>query len=300
MVAALAFFCVAILMMLAAILSVLRARRMDHEEKVKDRLQAIAFIPEDGYRPHVAEGIKGHLEAWLARVGLKIDPGTAMLLAGAGALLSWLLWHLINPLAGLICAVLVITLSVLVPQVRYKQKINAMVAQIPLFIDQVIRGLVTGRNVEGAIQLAMDDLREPLLEVVDKANKNVELGADLGDALRDAAMFYDVRELHMLALAIQTSRTYGGSPREMLESVVNLIRQREQMQRELRAMTGETRVTAWVLGLLPTLTALYMVWANPHYIGVMWDDDSGRTVLMTAGGFQLMGALILWRMVKSI
>ncbi len=300
MVAVLALFSIALMMLLGAVLSVLRARRAEHEGKVKNRLQAIAFIPEDSYRPRMAEGLSGHLEAWLARVGLKIEPGAAMMMFGAGAFVSWLLWHLINPLAGLISIALVLTMMVLVPQVRYKQKINAMVAQIPLFIDQVIRGLVTGRNVEGAIKLAMDDLRAPLLEVIERANKNVELGADLGEALRDAATFYNVKELHMLALAVQTSRTYGGSPREMLESVVNLIRQGEQMQRELRAMTGETRVTAWVLGLLPSLTAGYMVWVNPHYISVMWDDDGGRTVLMTAGGFQLLGALILWRMVKSV
>jgi tight adherence protein B len=240
------------------------------------------------------------VEGWLARVGLRIEPGQALALAVAGLLSTVVIWQVFFPLAGLIWAVLVATFAVLIPQVRYQKRVNEMVAQIPLFIDQVIRGLVTGRNVEGAIQLAMEDLKMPLREVIERAHKNVELGADLGEALRDMATFHDVRELHMLALAIQTSRTYGGSPREMLESVVNLIRQREQMQRELRAMTGETRVTAWVLGALPTVIAGFMVYANPTYIGTMWNDASGRTVLTVAGGFQALGVLILWRMVKSI
>jgi tight adherence protein B len=300
MVAALMLSMVAMLMLLGAVLSILRARRLDHEVKVKERLQSFSFVPDDAYKPHVADGFKGHLEIWLARVGLKIEPGAALTVMGVGALASWLVWHLVFPLAGIACAVLVLTVAVVVPQVRYQQKINALVAQIPLFIDQVIRGLVTGRNVEGAIKLAMEDLRDPLREVIERANKNVELGADLGDALRDAAAFYNVKELHMLALAIQTSRTYGGSPREMLESVVNLIRQREQMQRELRAMTGETRVTAWVLGTLPVFTAVYMMLVNPNYIATMWQDEGGRMVMMTAAGFQTMGALLLWRMIKSI
>jgi tight adherence protein B len=301
MVVALGLFSVAFIMAWAAVVSVLRARRKDHELKVTRRLQAFAFVPDSGavlIKP--ADGLLAPVEGWLARVGLRIEPGMAVALAVAGVGSTIVIWHAFFPLAGMIWAALVVTFAVLVPQVRYQQRVNQMVAQIPLFIDQVIRGLVTGRNVEGAIQLAMEDLKTPLREVIERAHKNVALGADLGEALRDMATFHNVKELHMLALAIQTSRTYGGSPREMLESVVNLIRQREQMQRELRAMTGETRVTAWVLGALPTVIAGFMVYANPSYIGTMWYDPSGRTVLMVAGGFQALGVLILWRMIKSI
>lgn len=300
MVTPLILLTVALLLLAGSVLLVLRARRADHAKKVKGRLQSFDFIPADAYQIRRTNSVMGFISAWLARAGLQLDPMAALTIVGLGLGASWMMWHVIDPLAGIICVVLVATLSVLVPQVRYRQKVNALVAQIPLFIDQVIRGLVTGRNVEGAIKLAKEDLRSPLKEVIERAHNNVELGADLGEALRDAADFYDVKELHMLALAIHTSRVYGSSPREMLESVVNLIRQREQMQRELRAMTGETRVTAWVLGLLPSLIAAYMVWQNPGYIGPMWTDPSGRNVLLTALGFQALGGLILWRMVKSI
>lgn len=299
MVVVLALLLMATLMLMGAALAMLRARRMDHEVKVKSRLQSFDFIPQDTYRPSETT-LSGWVSTWLARVGLQIAPRTAIMILLGGVLISWLMWQLINPLAGLISIVLMMTVAIFVPQVRYRQRINKMVAQIPLFIDQVVRGLVTGRNVEGAIQLAMEDLRSPLREVIEKAHNNVELGADLGEALREAAVFYDVKEMHMLALAIQTSRTYGGSPREMLESVVKLIRQREQVQRELRALTGETRVTAWVLGCLPTVMAGFMIYASPNYLGTMWNEPSGRMILMVALGFQALGGLTLWRMIKSI
>lgn len=299
MVVVLTLLLIAALMMLGAALAVVRARRLDHEVKVNARLQSFDFIPPDTYRP-ANTTLTGWVANWLARVGLQIAPQVALSILVGGLVVSWLMWQLINPLAGLIGLVLMLTGAIFVPQVRYRQRINKMVAQIPLFIDQVVRGLITGRNVEGAIQLAMEDLRSPLREVIEKAHNNVELGADLGEALRETAAFYDLKEMHMLALAIQTSRTYGGSPREMLESVVKLIRQREQMQRELRALTGETRVTAWVLGLLPTVMAGFMVYASPNYLGTMWNEPSGRMILMVALGFQALGGLLLWRMIKSI
>lgn len=299
MVVVLTLLLMAAFMMLGAALAIVRARRLDHEVKVNARLQTFDFIPPDTHRHGDAPWVRW-LAKWLARMDMQIAPRVALMILLGGMLVSWILWQLINPLAGLISQVLMLTVAVFVPQVRYRQRINKMVAQIPLFIDQVVRGLITGRNVEGAIQLAMEDLRSPLREVIEKAHNNVELGADLGEALRESAAFYDIKEMHMLALAIQTSRTYGGSPRDMLESVVKLIRQREQMQRELSALTGETRVTAWVLGLLPTVMAGFMVYASPNYLGTMWNEPSGRMILMVALGFQAMGGLLLWRMIKSI
>ena len=141
MVIVLVLFLVALLLAMAAVLAVLRARRKDHEVKVEERLRAFAFIPDpNATRIRASDNPLAPLEAWLARVGLRIEPQVALLLAGVGVLSTIVIWQTLFPLAGLIWAILVITFAVLIPQVRYRQRINAMVAQIPLFIDQVVRG----------------------------------------------------------------------------------------------------------------------------------------------------------------
>jgi tight adherence protein B len=296
-----ALFFTALLLMMAAVLSVIRARRLEQLAKVNKRLQQVAFLTEiDTFSKRTNTTVLDSLSRWLQRVGIGISPGMALLillvviLIGLGIKAVW------GMLAAAMWWALVGTVAVFIPQIRYRQKINKLVSQIPLFIDQTIRGLATGRNVEGAIKLASEDIQEPLREVMQRAQKSVELGADLGEALRDVAHFYEIKELYMLALTIHTSRVYGGSPREMLESIVNLIRQREQMQRELRAMTGETRFSAWVMGLLPSLIAAYMVWINPSYVEGMWNDETGRNILLASLSMQVLGGLVLWRMVKSV
>jgi tight adherence protein B len=294
-------FLVAILMMLAAVLSVLRARRQEQVARINERLMAVAFLPRESLTKSPRQGsLNDQLALWLNRVGLHLSPSTAILVIASVVVIGIVLAQAFGALLAMAWWLVAGIFTVLVPQIRYRQKVGKIVEQIPLFIDQVVRGLVTGRNVEGAIKLAAEDLQEPLKELITRAHRNVELGADLGEALKEAAQFHDIKELHMVALAINGSRVYGGSPREMLESVVNLIRQREQMQRELRAMTGETRVTAWVLGSLPTLLLAYMFWMNPDYIGGMWHHDTGRIVMIAAGTMQAIGALIMWRMIKSL
>lgn len=295
------FYLIALMLLIVALMLHEQGKRKAHEARVRQRLEQLAF-GLTGAEPLLAKErpLLQPLAHWLHRVGLNISPGMSLLMAAIVLLTGWMCWQVWGPLAGLSVWSLSVMGAVIVPQVRYRMKVQTMVSQLPLFIDQVVRGLVTGRNVEGAIKLALESTPEPLKAVIDRANRQVELGADLGGALREAATFYDVRELHLLALAMNTSRVYGGSPKDMLDSIVSVIRQREQMKAELNAMTGETRVSAWVLGLLPVAIGAYMVWSNPQYIGEMWGTVKGRNVLIGALSWQALGGLVMWRMVKSV
>ena len=70
--------------------------------------------------------------------------------------------------------------------------------------------------------------------------------------------------------------------------------------RQLKAMTGETRMTAVVLALLPVGMAGYFLITNPNYLMHMWHDDSGQMMLMLAFAMQALGCVALWRMLRSI
>lgn len=188
----------------------------------------------------------------------------------------------------------------LVPYIRLRRRQAQIVAQVPMFIDQVLRSLGTGRSVEGAIRLATEESKVPLRNILDRVVRATELGADMPETLAAAAKLHGLRELSLIALAMRISNSYGSSPKEMLQSVVQMIRQRELAQRELAAMTGETRISAWVLSLTPISLAGYMILVNPGYLDLMLQSPNGKTMMMTALGFQITGVLILWRMLRSV
>lgn len=245
--------------------------------------------------------LKGSLlERWLWRGGIHLSTGRIAAYIAVLSLAMFLVWQRSGTLAALTVLGLALVGATIWPHYQYRKRAAAMVSQVPLFLDQMVRGLATGRNLDGALRLAAEEIDEPLAEVMAKVQQAVDLGDEIGDALRDAARLYELRELHFLALAVQIGRSYGSSPKEMLESVATLIRHREHAQRELRALTGETRLSAWVLSILPSAMALYMVAVNPGYINGMWEDPSGRNILLIALALQAVGALMLWRMVKSV
>jgi tight adherence protein B len=84
----------------------------------------------------------------------------------------------------------------------------------------------------------------------------------------------------------------------VLSNIANAIREHDNAQRELVAMTAETRLSAWILSALPILIALMLATSNPQYIRGMWLDESGRWMLIAAFALDLAGTLILLRMAR--
>ena len=78
------FFLIALLMMLGAVLSMIRAQRQEQIAKVHQRLAAVAFLPHETHKPDVQLGaLTASLDLWLKRVGLNLSPTMALvMLAG--------------------------------------------------------------------------------------------------------------------------------------------------------------------------------------------------------------------------
>ncbi|CAG0979611.1 hypothetical protein MTYP_01682 [Methylophilaceae bacterium] len=186
------------------------------------------------------------------------------------------------------------------PYSRLRRRQALVISQVPMFIDQVLRSLSTGRSLESSIRFATGEAPLPLRHVLERVIRATDLGADMVETLSDAAKLHGLRELNLIALAMRISNSYGSSPKEMLESVVQMVRQQELARRELAAMTGETRISAWVLGLTPMAIAAYIMMVNPGYMNLMLQDASGKTMLMVALGLQGFGGFVLWRMLKSV
>lgn len=224
-------------------------------------------------------------------------------------LLSWLaLWALLSLLVALAGGWLAgATLLLAGPLLfrlylgwRYHRRLRRMIEQLPVLLDHTVRSLKSGRTLSDAVLGAIDASREPLHDAMQRVRRNVQMGIGLDDAMQDLAELYDQDELRLFALGLRINHRYGGNASELLENLIKLIREREQGARQLRAMTGETRMTAVVLGSLPLGMAGYFLFSNPKYLLAMWNDSDGQFMLLGAFGLQVFGCLALWRMLRSL
>lgn len=234
-------------------------------------------------RAGLAQGefsVRPWLLAWLGAVLL-----AALLAGGAAALLVLLGLPLLGYLA----------LSL-----RCRRRLQRIIQQLPGLLDYSVRSLKAGRTLNDAVLGGIDATREPLRSAMLRVRRNVQLGVPLDDAVNELAELYRQDELRLFALGLRINQRHGGNASELLENLIKLIREREQGGRQLRAMTGETRITAWILGVLPLAMVGYFLLANPGYLLAMWRDSHGQMMLLFAFALQALGCLVLWRMMRSL
>ena len=242
--------------------------------------------------------------AWLDRAFLQAGLGRTSQRLGL-----WLaMWGAVTVLAGLLGGWAYFLIFLVLPPLllrlyvswRYQRRVRRMVEQLPQLLDHCVRSLKAGRTLSDAVLHAIESSSDPLKSSISRVSRNVQLGVSLPEAVDDFAELYERDEFRMFALGLKVNHRYGGSASELLENLILLIRERDQGARKLRAMTGETRITAVVLAVLPLFVGGYFMLTNPSYLTKVWNDPSGQHMLLTALAMQIIGCLGLWRMVRSI
>ncbi|MBF6027926.1 type II secretion system F family protein [Pseudomonas sp. P115] len=183
---------------------------------------------------------------------------------------------------------------------RYQRRVQRMIEQLPQLLDHSVRSLKSGRTLADAVLGGIETAEDPLKQAMSRIQRNVQMGVSLPESASDFAEFYEQDEFRLFALGLKVNHRYGGNASELLENLIKMIREREQGARQLKAMTGETRMTAYVLAGLPVLMVGYFLAVNPGYLMTMWNDGTGRYLLLGALGMDLSGTWLMWRMLRSI
>ena len=181
---------------------------------------------------------------------------------------------------------------------RAQRRRLAIVTQLPAFLDGIVRLVTLGNSVPAAFQAALKSTEAPLRECLDHVSRMMRAGAEIDRALAHVAIVYRTREFEFVGAVLRLSVKYGGRADVMLERMSAFMRDLEQAERELSAMSAETRLSAWVLVALPILIGGFLVATNPTYFQAMCGDADGRRLICLAFALQAVGGYLLYRMTR--
>lgn len=282
--------------------SAARARRRASLVYVHQRLRRKAGVDTGAQIPLLGPPARNlPWQGLLQRAGLAASTRTlvaiAMISVFLAALAAWRMrnaWMALPMLA--ICSVLVGLWLVR----RIERQKQRMTSQLPDFLDSMVRVLATGSSLPVAFQAASATAPMPLHNVLERSLQRMRSGLDLDEAIRQSGRIYKLESLELLEAVIAMSMRFGGRTDQVLQRMSSFMRDLEQAQLELKAITSETRLSSWVIGLLPVLSGGFMMLCDPAFFQPMFTQPLGHKLLLMALGLEVVGAFLLYRLARSL
>jgi tight adherence protein B len=234
----------------------------------------------------------------LERGRVSLRPEEFFLVWAASAALPAVLGAIFGGLVpGLVFGVLGFALPPLVLSRRTTTWRRDFEGQLPDVLDLVASSMEAGHSLLTALQLVGEDASEPMGSEISRVLSETEVGRPLLDALDAMARRIDIQDLDWTVEGIRIQSEVGGKLSEMLRTLGSFMRAREEVRRELRALTAEGKLSAYVLGGLPVLMLLFMAVAAKTYIRPLFTETAGQFMLGAAAVLMVGSGLAMRKIV---
>jgi tight adherence protein B len=188
-------------------------------------------------------------------------------------------------------------LGVQIVKRRVSKRRRAFEAQLPDALGLIASSLSAGHTFLRAIQMMCEEAGPPMSEEFSRVVAETRLGDSVVDALERMAGRLQIRDMDMVVQAIRIQQTVGGRLADLLHTLSDFIRARDEVRREVKVLTAEGRMSAYVLtGLVPFLFGVIKV-MNPTYISPLF-RGWGVAILVYCGASVVLGLVVILRMVK--
>jgi tight adherence protein B len=247
-----------------------------------------------------SSAVTGPLNSLITQSGLKLTVGTFILATGCAALGGYaLIVFFTHKLAlGLIVG----AAASLLPYLYVRRVRNARMykfeEQFPESIDLIGRALRAGHALPTGLSMVADEMPAPVGAEFRTLYDEQNFGLTLPEALRNFAARVPVLDARFFVTAVMTQREAGGNLAEVLDNLASVIRDRFKVKRQIRVISAHGRITGWILAGLPPSVAAAAFVLSPSHLQTLLGDPLGIRMIETAIGMQLLGTLIIRKIVN--
>jgi tight adherence protein B len=171
-------------------------------------------------------------------------------------------------------------------------------AKFPDAIELLVRGLRSGLAVTESLGVIAQEIPGPVGEEFKLVIERIKIGRAMEDALQDTADRLNTPEFSFFVITLAIQRETGGNLAETLSNLADVLRKRAQMKLKIKAMSSESKASAYIVGALPFIVFGMIYYIDPDYIGGFFHED--RLIVAGLGGLTWMGigAFIMAKMVN--
>ncbi len=179
-----------------------------------------------------------------------------------------------------------------------KRRINRFITKFPDAIDLLVRGLRSGLPVTETLAVVSSEVPGPVGEEFKMITERTKIGKTMDDALQETADRLTIPEFQFFCITLAIQRETGGNLAETLSNLSDVLRKRSQMKLKIRAMSSESKASAYIVGALPFVVFVLLYTVNPDYVGKFFEDERLMVAGMGGLGWMSIGAFIMAKMVS--
>lgn len=181
---------------------------------------------------------------------------------------------------------------------RRRRRFRQFAKQLPDALELVSRALRAGHSLASGFNLIAGEMRDPIAKEFNRVFEESNLGVPMEEALENLTDRIPNLDLRFFATAVVLQRQTGGDLAEILDKIGYLIRERFKIWGQVQALTGEGRLSGIVLLALPPVLFLAVYRLNPDYVMPLFTDPMGRKMLTGAIVLQLIGAIVIKKIIS--
>ena len=266
--------------------SIIKNRRMAESPRLQALLEAVP--------------LGAWLDELLIQSGLSWSVARLLALIPAFGLGAFLLARMAG--LGLYPGVAALALGALLPflYVRHARtrRLAKFESQLPDALDMMGRALRAGHAFPTALKMVGEEMNAPLADEFKAAFDEVNFGIGMQDALTSLAARVPVTDLRFFVIAVVIQRETGGNLAELLANISSIMRDRIKLFDQIKVLSAEGRMSAWILSLLPFVVAGMIHLTNPAFLAVLYSTAKGQKIAAISLTMMAVGVFVMRRIIR--
>jgi tight adherence protein B len=303
------FFLSLLIAALAALVIVAFLRRGGRP--VVDRITDFAggttgAAPEDGGRRlqtrlskrlRAGEGLLAKFQEELEVARIETSATRIVLLTLGGTVAAMFLLGLVSPVFAVLGLLTPVATRSYVSRRLHKVR-SDFADQLAPNLQVLASALRVGHSFSGALSVVVENAHEPSKSELRRVVADERLGVPIEESVRRVSERMASRDLDQVALLAELQRTAGGNAAEVLDTVVETLRERADLRRLMQTLTAQGRLARWILTALPVVVGLGMWLLQADAMRPLLNTSVGQILLVSATIMVVAGSLVIQRIVE--
>jgi tight adherence protein B len=178
---------------------------------------------------------------------------------------------------------------------KRRYRLRRFERQFPLALDNISNAIQAGLSLPQALELIARDMPAPLGSELALVVREMGLGLSIEEALSRLELRVPLSDVEIFVAAVHIQYRTGGNLSEILRAIANTIRERLRIRAEIRVMTAQQRISAYIVSALPLMIALALKFLSPSYFDKLTQEGTMRGLVIMAGVGMVCGFYTMTR-----